>query len=191
MRAVVHPLGQEEHDSALIARVTKGQLAALGQLYDRHEAAIRRCVRRLGVSREDADDILQSVFLQVVRSASRFDPESSARNWLLGIAVMLVRRERRSTLRRAARLLGFARTKPQQAPAHPEEQYRSDRARARFEAAFRRLSAKRKEAFVLVVLEGLSGEQAASALGIPINTLWTRLHHARAELRRAVQGGSP
>jgi RNA polymerase sigma-70 factor (ECF subfamily) len=109
----------------------------------------------------------------------------------LGIAAMLVRRERRSMLRRAARLLSFAQAKPQEAPAHPEEQYRSDRARARFEVAFRRLSAKRKEAFVLVVLEGLSGEQAASALGIPINTLWTRLHHARAELRRAVQGGSP
>ncbi len=188
---MVHPLGQEEPDSALIARVAKGQLDALGQLYDRHEEAIHRCVSRLGVSRADADDILQSVFLQVVRSAARFEPEASARNWLFGIAVMLVRRERRSMLRRAARLLSFAQTKLEQAPAHPEEQYRSDRARARFELAFRRLSPKRKEAFVLVVLEGLSGEQAASALGIPINTLWTRLHHARAELRRAVHGGAP
>jgi RNA polymerase sigma-70 factor (ECF subfamily) len=188
MNAVAQPLLEPEPDFELVARVAKGQLGALGELYDRHEQTIRRCVGRLGVAPGDADDILQSVFLEVVRSASRFDLESSARNWLLGIAIMLVRRQRRSMVRNAARLLNFAYFKHQETPALPEEQYQSDCAAARFEVAFHRLSPKRKEAFVLVTLEGMSGEQAANALGIPINTLWTRLHHARAELRRAVEG---
>ena len=48
------------------------------------------------------------------------------------------------------------------------------------------LSEKKREAFVLVTLEGLSGEEAAQALGVPVNTLWTRLHHARLELSAAI-----
>jgi RNA polymerase sigma-70 factor (ECF subfamily) len=39
---------------------------------------------------------------------------------------------------------------------------------------------------VMVVLEGITGEDAARALGVPVGTVWTRLHHARVELRRAL-----
>ena len=47
-------------------------------------------------------------------------------------------------------------------------------------------------AFVLVAVEGSSGEDAAAALGIPLNTLWTRLHHARREFleRMEALGGN-
>jgi RNA polymerase sigma-70 factor (ECF subfamily) len=41
--------------------------------------------------------------------------------------------------------------------------------------------------FVLVTLEGMSGEEASAVLGIPINTVWTRLHHARRALRAALE----
>ena len=40
--------------------------------------------------------------------------------------------------------------------------------------------------FLLVEREGLSGEEVARALDIPVNTVWTRLHHARNDLRRAL-----
>jgi RNA polymerase sigma-70 factor (ECF subfamily) len=59
------------------------------------------------------------------------------------------------------------------------------------QAALARLSAKRREAFVLVTLEGTTGEDAAAALGISINTLWTRLHHARRDLRGWVHQEDP
>lgn len=56
----------------------------------------------------------------------------------------------------------------------------------RAQQALEGLAPKKREAFVLVVLEGLSGEEAASALAIPVMTVWTRLHYARAELREAL-----
>jgi DNA-directed RNA polymerase specialized sigma24 family protein len=46
---------------------------------------------------------------------------------------------------------------------------------------------KNREAFVLIVLEGVEAEQAAAALGVPLGTLWTRLHHARRELRARLE----
>ena len=188
MTLAAHPLTQAEPDPELIARIARGELAALGELFDRHEPAVRRYLGRLGLSRGDTDDVVQSVFLEVVGSAARFDRRFPARSWLFGIATMLVRRHRRSALRQAARLLSWSHWKRQQIPRSPEDCYESDQAFARFAEAFARLSAKKKEVFVLVVLEGMSGQQAAEILRIPLNTVWTRLHHARAELRQAVGG---
>ncbi len=48
------------------------------------------------------------------------------------------------------------------------------------------LSPKKREVIVLVTIEGLSGEEVASLLAIPVATVWTRLHHARRELSLAV-----
>ena len=193
MTAPVRKLQKQdpESDEELIARVSRGELEALGKLFDRHERSIRAYVSRLGMPAGDSDDIAQGVFLEVVRSSARFDPQFSARSWLFGIATMLVRRQRRSVLRQAARLTRWSREKPSEEVRSPEDCYRGDVARARFEAAYRRLSAKKKEVFALVVLEGLSGDQAAHTLGIPVGTVWTRLHHARKELRGAVEESSP
>jgi RNA polymerase sigma-70 factor (ECF subfamily) len=180
----------QETDEQLVDRVARGEVEALGRLFDRHERALRAYVTRLGLHRGDADDVVQSLFLEVVRSASRFDSRWPAKNWLFGIATMLVRRQRRSVVRQAARLLKLSHQGPDRSVQSPEDCFRGDQAARRFEAAFDQLSAKKKEVFALVVMQGLSGEQAAQALGIPVNTVWTRLHHARAELRVAV-GGDP
>jgi RNA polymerase sigma-70 factor (ECF subfamily) len=175
-------------DDQLVERVALGELEALGLLFDRHERALRVYVTRLGLGRGDADDIVQTVFLEVVRSATRFDKRWPAKNWLFGIATMLVRRRRRSVVRQAARLLRLSHQSLDVSPQSPEDCYRGDQAAERFQTAFQKLSAKKKEVFALVVMEGMSGEQAATTLGIPVNTVWTRLHHARAELRWAVGG---
>jgi RNA polymerase sigma-70 factor (ECF subfamily) len=61
---------------------------------------------------------------------------------------------------------------------------------ARAQRALSRLSAKKREVFVLVALEGMSGAEVANALHIPVATVWTRLHHARLELRAALARGA-
>lgn len=173
-------------DGELLAAIANGNLEALGQLFDRHARGVRRFVCRVGVGDGDADDLVQATFLEVVRAAARFDPRFSARSWLLGIAHAMVRRHRRSLRRAAARLAtaaGLTRSTP---PPTPAELFEGDDTTRRLDQAFSRLSAKKREAFVLVTLEGLSGEEAAGVLGVPVNTIWTRLHHARAELRAAI-----
>ncbi len=52
--------------------------------------------------------------------------------------------------------------------------------------ALERMSPKKREVIVLAVIEGLPGEEVARVLGVPVATVWTRLHHARRELTDAV-----
>src|SRR5690348_13160694 len=85
-------------DSVLLASVAEGDMSALGVLYDRYAASLLRFARR--VERGEAEDIVQQVFLRVVRLATTFDRRAvSARPWLYGIAVH-VAHERRRALRR-------------------------------------------------------------------------------------------
>jgi len=173
-------------DGELVVRVAAGNLAALGELFDRYEPDVRRFLGRLGVSASDLDDLVQATFLEVLHAAPRYDPSFAVKVWLLGLAAILVRRHRRSLGRAAARLLSWASLPPREPPPTPAVLVENDQELRRFQEAFERLSIKKREVFALVVLEGLSGEEVASLLAIPVNTVWTRLHHARRELRTAL-----
>jgi len=170
-------------DLRLIEQICAGDLGSLGVLFDRYEPEVRRLLARLGQRHADSDDLIQSTFLQVIRAAPGFDPRFSVRNWLLGIAAMMARRHRHSISRTADRLAAWAQVKRPIDPVTPSEAFDSLETERRMQAALARLSPKRREAFVLVTLEGASGDEAAAALGISVNTLWTRLHHARRDLR--------
>lgn len=178
-------------DDELIAAIARDDLEALGTLFERHEPALRRYLGRLGVSASDADDLVQATFLEVLRAAPRFKPGYAASAWLFGIATIMVRRHRRSLIRSAARLVEWARIARSEPAETPAEAAEGDAAERRFARALERLSPKKREVFVLVTLEGMSGEAAAAALGVPLNTIWTRLHHARRELRRVLEEAAP
>jgi RNA polymerase sigma factor (sigma-70 family) len=178
-------------DAQLIAAIAGADLEALGELFERHEPALRRYLGRLGFGASDADDLVQATFLEVMRAAKRFDPVHAAAPWLFGIATMMARRQRRSLMRSALRLAEWTRLMRREPVLTPAAIVEGSAAEQRFAGALARLSPKKREVFILITLEGLSGEAAAAALGIPINTLWTRLHHARVELRKALEEPSP
>jgi RNA polymerase sigma-70 factor (ECF subfamily) len=178
-------------DAQLIGAIAGADLEALGALFERHEPALRRYLGRLGFGASDADDLVQATFLEVMRAAKRFDPEHAAAPWLFGIATMMARRQRRSLMRSALRLAEWTRLTRRELVPTPAALVEGSAAEQRFAAALARLSAKKREVFILITLEGLSGEAAAAALGVPINTIWTRLHHARVELRKALEEAAP
>jgi RNA polymerase sigma-70 factor (ECF subfamily) len=99
---------------------------------------------------------------------------------------MLVRRRRRSLARLATRLTAWAR-EPQTDPVTPAENLDASEAAQKAQLALSKLSAAKREAFVLIALEGMSGEEAARVAGVPLRTVFTRLHHARQELRAALE----
>jgi RNA polymerase sigma-70 factor (ECF subfamily) len=172
-----------DHD--LLARVAAGELGALGTFFDRHADGVRRFVARLGVPSGEIDDLVQATFLEVLRAAGAFDGRAPARNWVLGIASMMVRRHRRSLMRVARGLVAWG-SEPPPPPETPGQSFERRESTGRAVRALERLSTKKREVFVMVVLEGMSGEEVARALGIPVATVWTRLHHARRELREAL-----
>ena len=178
-------------DAELIALVAQGKLEALGELFDRNEALVRQFVARLGVNIGDLDDLIQSTFLEVIVAAPRFDPALPVRNWLFGLAVILVRRHRRSLSRAAARLLTWGRLPFPEASPSPAAEFDTCEDLRRFQGALNRLSGKKREVFTLVALEGLSGEEAARILDVPVTTVRTRLHHARLALRASLEEPEP
>jgi RNA polymerase sigma factor (sigma-70 family) len=169
-------------DADLIREIASGNLDGVGKLFDRHAPDLRRYFARIGLPWGDIDDLVQLTFIDLMRAAPRFDPQYSARAWLFGIATTIARRHRRTLARAAARVAAWAGFADADEPRTPADLYEHDERLHRFERALAKLSPKKREAFVLVTLQGLSSEEASSALGIPVNTVWTRLHHARLEL---------
>jgi RNA polymerase sigma factor (sigma-70 family) len=174
-------------DAELLAKIAAGDLSSLGLLFDRYAIDVRRFVARLGIGASDVDDLTQTTFLLVIDAASSFRGAGSGRAWLFGLAANLVRRHRRSFARVATRLAAWA-LEPR-VDARPSPENASDVGeRATLAArALSRLPAKKREVFVMVVMEDMTAEEVAAALGIPIGTVWTRLHHARRALRAHLQ----
>jgi len=170
-------------DADALCAVSDGQLSALGVIYDRHHGKVLGFLIRATGSRHDAEDLLQATFVTAGRAASSFDGRESCLPWLLGIAGRLAYRHRRglSRLRRA-----LTRLESGEVPEvwDPARQLGARDRLADVARALDRLSERKRIVLLLSDVEGLSGEQIASSLGIPIGTVWTRLHHARSELRR-------
>lgn len=176
----------ETSDAELMQRIADGRLEALGELYDRHAEGVRRFARRTLSSAAEGDDIVQETFLTVPKIASRYDGRPSARPYLLGIAARLTLRRRRGLGRLGEVIASFAATLSTAERDDPETRMSESEEMARFERALARLTDEKRVVLLMIEREGLSGEEVARALGIPVNTVWTRLHKARMELRKSL-----
>lgn len=176
----------EEADKEAMRRLARGEIDALGELYDRHHAAVRRFATRMSGSSDDGDDIVHATFLNALKNASTFDLERSCRAWLLGIAAQLLRRERTQGARWARLLAAFRAPEPAWT-RDPERALSAREGLGQVERALLRLPEPKRAVLVMAEIEGLGGAEIAQALEIPLNTVWTRLHHARRELTRALE----
>ena len=174
LRLVEPSLGDQDADD--LERVARGELDGLGGLFDRHAAALRAFVRR-ATPREDADDVVQTVFVRLVDIARGYDARrGSARAWLFGVAFRVLRERRRSFARLARTLLDLATLRPREATD-------GTATRVELEEALAKLSEPKRITLLLAEVEGFSGPEIAAMLDVPLGTVWTRLHHARLELR--------
>jgi RNA polymerase sigma-70 factor (ECF subfamily) len=175
-------VGQPSDPDAL-RKLAAGEIGALGELYDRHHEAVRRFVVRATADAEDVDDLVHATFLAAAKCAERYDGRPSCRPWLIGIAAQLLRRRRQSFGRFLA-VLSSLRVRATASDPRSALQARSD-----LERALVRLSEAKRLTLLMAEVEGLSCAEIAAALEIPIGTVWTRLHAARRELRRAMEVG--
>jgi len=183
------PEPRGESDAALFAAIADGDLGQLGTLFDRHHQEVRQFILRAAPQAADVDDLVQETFLTAARAAASYDGRESARPFLIGVAVQLIRRRRRTLGRLGAVLERFGVLSPP-APKTPEEFTNLAEEQAMLHAAIARLSEERRLALVMVEYKGLSGLEAAKILDVPVGTIWRRLHEARAELRRELERGA-
>jgi RNA polymerase sigma-70 factor (ECF subfamily) len=180
-------ISEEIRDDVLLRRAAKGDEEAFTTLYRRHQAAIYRFALRMSGNAWAAEEIVQDVFMTLMREPKKYDSERGVlAAYLYGIArnrVMkhLERRPREvqfddqgeTGVRAVAGLTNFV------TPMHwAERQERMEQVRA----AVLELPPEFREAVVLCELEELSYEEASQRIGCPIGTIRSRLHRGRALL---------
>ncbi len=159
--------------------------AGFDALYDEHFAFVWRSLKRLGVPVEALDDAVQDVFIVALRRRSDFRGQSSERTWLFGIAHNVAHEQRRK-LRRAAEheALDEALSAPNPSPLEALTTAEA----LRFVRSFlETLDADRRAVFVMTELEQMPAPEVARALGVNLNTVYSRHRAARLEFLRRVE----
>ena len=156
----------------------------VGALFDAHTPFLLRVVERLAGPGPHVEDVVQEVFLTAHRKRYELDPTQNLKAWLYRVAVNLVRHHHRSFARQRA-LSDKARSYDvrDELSTPDSEAARLETAR-RVRACVERLPLAHREVFVLFELEDVEGREIAKLVGIPENTVWTRLHHARDKFRK-------
>jgi RNA polymerase sigma-70 factor (ECF subfamily) len=186
--------GDQPDDLARIRRVAEGDGASLGVLYDRHARALFSLALRVLGDERDAEDVLQDVFAQAWRQASRYDPaRGTVAAWLLTMA-----RTRAIDRLRARRARPDTRTAPSMTedptlalPAplvDPGDALGAARDAARVRAALQELPMLQRLAIELAYFEGLTQSEIAERLEQPLGTVKTRIRLGLLKLRETLSG---
>ncbi len=178
----------EPTDQTLWAQAQAGDAAAFGALYQRHARAVYRFCFWRTADAGLAEELSAAVFLEAWHRRGRTPlTQPSVLPWLLGVAVNLLRNQRRGARRRKAAL--------DRLPPLPAEPDPADAVAARLDAqqamrvirqAVDRLPRREQEVLELCVWAGLDYQQAAQVLGVAPGTVGSRLSRARTRLRRAL-----
>lgn len=166
-------------EADLIARVAAGDRRAFEELYNLYHRRMARFLTRLTHRYDLAEEIINDTFWVVWRKAREFRGESQPSTWILGIAY----RKARNAFRTAARLqeknLALA---PE--PLTTEEPFGTEELRDWLGQALEQLPAEQRLAVELCYALGYSCEEIATIMNCPVNTVKTRLFHARGKLQK-------
>jgi RNA polymerase sigma-70 factor (ECF subfamily) len=160
----------------------------LEDIYKQHADFVWRCLRRQDVPRQDAADAFQEVFLTVHRSLARFEGRASVRTWLFTIC-RSVARDRRQRAHQRHELPAADATLRDEADRFADAAARlehNDRL-AQLEVILSRMQPELRDVFVLFEVEDMTGDEIASALGIPAGTAYSRLQVARKSFKQGVE----
>lgn len=141
--------------------------------------ALRRYARALTRDPDRADDLVQDCLERAIRKRRLWAPTGPLRAWLFKLLLNVYRNDLRASRRRGNQIpLDEMLVEPAVPPPQPGRIALAEMARA-----LDRLPAEQREALLLVVLDGVSYQEAANIIGIPAGTLMSRLGRARAALR--------
>lgn len=176
-----------ERDDVLLRRSAKGDEEAFTQLYRRHQAPLFRFALRMSGSAWAAEEIVQDVFMTLVREPGKFDPERGTLGaFLYGIArnrvMKHLERMPRELLQEDMEDNGFGNGALAIDSMTPAQWAEIHERRERVRAAVLDLPVEFREAVVLCGLEEMSYEEAARLLDCPVGTIRSRLHRGRALL---------
>lgn len=171
----------ESDDAALLRAAADGDVAALRELYERHAPWLSARLLRRCNDREVVMDVVQDTFVTMWRDARKWRGDGEVAGWLWGIAFRRMVSRLRS--RREVVLMPDWDLPLGGALPAAEDQVLTGVEYGDLGAAMRRLSPEFRAVVQACVLDGLTTREAGRLLGVRTNTVKTRLHRAKAQLR--------
>jgi len=170
----------ELSDKALVQLIADEDKRALKLLYMRHHDRVRRFVTRLTGNESTAEEVVNEVFLEAWRHAGEFEGRSQVATWLMSIArfkaISECRRRSEAQLdERSAAII----EDPSDTPAvSMDKRERGDI----LQRCLAKLTPLHREVINLIYYQGKKIEEVARSTGAPVNTVKTRMHHARLRM---------
>jgi RNA polymerase sigma-70 factor (ECF subfamily) len=177
---------QETSDEALVLAIATGDKQALQVLFGRHNVRVYRFVLRFLNDEAAAEDLVSEVFFDVWRQANRFEARSQVSTWLLAIArnKALSALRRRSTEELDDEVAEFI-----EDPADsPEVMVQKKQRSSILAECLTQLSAAHREIIDLVYYHEKSIDEVAEIIGVPQNTVKTRMFYARKRIAELMNG---
>lgn len=184
----MHPEQARTSDVELLHAIASGDEQALASLYDRYRVILFSLVLRILHSRDDAEDVLQELFLQVWKRASDFD-ESRGRpfTWLVTLARSRAIDRLRSLNARERAVNESARAAGPEAWSDAvDDAIRSEQSEV-VRRALDELPEEQRRTLLLAYFEGLTQSEIAARLGAPLGTIKTRMRSGMIKLRELLR----
>ena len=179
----------ELSDDDLIRMYRDGDAEAFETLFDRHYRSVYNFARAILGDSAGPDEVLQEAFLTVARTAGTYTPRGRFRSWLMRIVrnrclnhLAAERARRAAVSERGAEARAIA-----SGERPPAERADDDEQAAILRAAIATLPERQREAIALYAFEQMTYREVAEVLEMPINTVKTLIHRARADLARQLR----
>lgn len=170
-------------DDRLMVGVQEGAVSLLGVLFERHQRALFNFFFRLTGSRQTSEDLVQEVFLRILRYRATYRPHSQFRTWMYHLA-RHVHIDRVKAARHEVAIDAVA--EPVDRTATTVDQLAQAQARALLRQALLRLPVEKREVLVLSRFHGLSYAEVGDVLGCEANAVKVRVFRAMQQLRQIV-----
>jgi RNA polymerase sigma-70 factor, ECF subfamily len=161
--------------------------ARVVELYDQYFDFVWRSLRRLGVDGADLDDATQDVFVVVHRRLCTFEERASVKSWVFAIAMRVAKDYRRKSARQRQHQIDDGDVQLVCTRGTPEEAHLKQQAAAQVLHVLEALDDDKRAVFVLAELERMPSPDIAVALGLPLNTVYSRLRLARAAFEESAK----
>jgi RNA polymerase sigma-70 factor, ECF subfamily len=184
----VEPNRSQASEVKLLHDIARGDEGALARLYDQYRVILFGLLMRILNNREEAEDVLQDVFLQVWRRAHDFDEtRGKPFTWLVTLARSRGIDRLRQLAARQRLATSVAQDQPEEASDALSATFKSEQ-RQTVTRALAELPEDQRKALMLAYYDGLTQSEIASKLNAPLGTIKTRMRAGLMKLRGIMMG---
>ncbi len=193
------PLSDDRSEAQFIARLVARDESAFNELVLTYERRVYGLVFRMLGRRDEAEDLAQEVFVQVFKAIDQFRGESKLSTWIYRIAVNLCKNRTKYLSRRHAGeqddIDAMAERVPMSAAraatvgdvSRPDELVEGMQLEVIVKRSIQKLDPEFREALILADVEDMPYEEIAQITSVPVGTVKSRIHRARAQLKALVE----